>query len=45
MVLALSFVVERFGIDCKEAALGEWDDVIEREFCETAGEVQSGHGR
>lgn len=34
------FVVERFGIDCKEAALGEWDDVIEREFCETAGEVR-----
>ena len=34
------FVVERFGIDCTEAALGEWDDVIEREFCETAGEVR-----
>ncbi|MDG1387616.1 MAG: CTP synthase [Halioglobus sp.] len=34
------FVVERFGIDCKEADLGEWDDVIEREFCETAGEVR-----
>jgi CTP synthase len=30
----------RFGIDCKEADLGEWDDVIEREFCETAGEVR-----
>lgn len=26
------FVVERFGIDCPEADLSEWDDVIEREF-------------
>ena len=34
------FVVERFGLDCKEADLSEWDDVIEREFCETAGEVR-----
>ena len=34
------FVVERFGIDCKEADLSEWDDVVEREFCETAGEVR-----
>ena len=34
------FVVERFGIDCKEADLSEWEDVIEREFCDTAGEVR-----
>ncbi|MEP5567531.1 MAG: CTP synthase [Halioglobus sp.] len=34
------FVVERFGLDCKEADLSEWDDVIEREFCETSGEVR-----
>ena len=33
-------VVERFGIDCKKADLSEWDDVVEREFCETAGEVR-----
>lgn len=35
-----NFVVERFGIDCKEADLSEWEDVIEREFCDTAGEVR-----
>ncbi|TDG13586.1 CTP synthase [Seongchinamella unica] len=34
------FVVERFGIDCPKADLSEWDDVVEREFCETAGEVR-----
>ncbi|MEH6586046.1 MAG: CTP synthase [Halioglobus sp.] len=34
------FVVERFGIDCKQADLSEWEDVIEREFCDTAGEVR-----
>ena len=34
------FVVERFGLDCPPADLSEWDEVIEREFCETAGEVR-----
>jgi len=33
------FVVERFGIDCPEANLSEWDDVIEREFAPSRGEV------
>ena len=34
------FVVERFGLDCGPADLSDWDDVLEREFCETAGEVR-----
>ena len=34
------FVVERFGLDCKEADLSEWDEVVEREFTETSGEVR-----
>ena len=34
------FVVERFGIDCKAADLSEWDEVLEREFSETSGEVR-----
>jgi CTP synthase len=34
------FVVERFGLDCPAADLEEWDEVVEREFCETAGEVR-----
>lgn len=34
------FVVERFGLECPAADLSEWDEVIEREFCETAGEVR-----
>jgi CTP synthase len=34
------FVVERFGIDCKPADLSEWDEVLEREFSETSGEVR-----
>jgi CTP synthase len=33
------FVVERFGIDCPEADLSEWDDVIEREFAPTRDRV------
>jgi len=36
-----SFVVERFGIDCQpEANLSDWDDVLEREFRETSGQVR-----
>jgi CTP synthase len=35
------FVVERFGIDCKKVAdLSDWDDVIEREFTASSGEVR-----
>ena len=34
------FVVERFGLDCGAADLSDWDDVLEREFCETAGDVR-----
>ena len=34
------FVVERFGIDCPPADLSEWDEVVEREFSETSGEVR-----
>ena len=33
------FVVERFGLDCKQADLSEWDDVIEREFAPSRGQV------
>jgi CTP synthase len=34
------FVVERFGIDCKEADLSEWEDVVEREFGASIGQVK-----
>jgi CTP synthase len=35
------FVVERFGIDCKrEADLSDWDDVVEREFTISSGQVR-----
>ncbi len=34
------FVVERFGLDCPPADLSEWDEVVEREFSETSGEVR-----
>jgi len=34
------FVVERFGIDCPEADLSEWEEVLEREFTETSGQVR-----
>ena len=34
------FVVERFGIDCKQADLSEWEEVLEREFSETSGPVK-----
>ena len=36
------FVVERFGIDCKEADLSEWEDVVEREFTVSSGQVRVG---
>lgn len=34
------FVVERFGIECPPADLSEWEEVIEREFSDTTGEVR-----
>ncbi|RLA50820.1 MAG: CTP synthetase [Gammaproteobacteria bacterium] len=34
------FVVERFGIDCREADLSEWEDVVQREFSATTGQVK-----
>jgi len=34
------FVVERFGIECEEADLSEWDEVVEREFTESSGQVR-----
>jgi len=35
------FVVERFGIKCKsEADLSDWDDVVEREFTASRGQVR-----
>ncbi len=34
------FVVERFGIDCREADLSEWEDVVQREFSATTGQVR-----
>lgn len=33
------FVVERFGIDCPAADLSEWDEVLDRQFNKTEGEV------
>ena len=36
-----NFVVERFGIDCiPEADLSDWDDVLERQFTDTGGQVR-----
>ena len=34
------FVVERFGIECHEADLAAWDEVLEREFTESSGQVR-----
>ncbi|MEM9253910.1 MAG: CTP synthase [Pseudomonadota bacterium] len=34
------FVVERFGMDRKEADLSEWDDVVEREFADKQERVR-----
>ena len=34
------FVVERFGIDCEKADLSEWEDVVEREFSPSVGQVK-----
>ena len=34
------FVVERFGLECKKADLSEWEDVVEREFGASVGQVK-----
>ncbi|QFU75523.1 CTP synthase [Halioglobus maricola] len=34
------FVTERFGLDCGQADLSDWDDVLDREFSKTGGEVR-----
>jgi CTP synthase len=34
------FVVERFGIECKPADLSEWEEVVQREFGESKGQVR-----
>ena len=34
------FVVERFGLDCKKADLSEWEDVVQREFSPSIGQVK-----
>ncbi|MEP1469902.1 MAG: CTP synthase [Halieaceae bacterium] len=34
------FVVERFNLDCPPADLAEWDDVLERNFCDPVGSVR-----
>ncbi len=37
-----TYILERFGIDCAEADLSEWDDVVEREFSDRHGTVKVG---
>jgi len=34
------FVVERFGIDCNAADLSEWEEVLERKFTQSSGQVR-----
>jgi CTP synthase len=34
------FVVERFGLDCEKADLSEWEDVVQREFSPSIGQVK-----
>jgi len=34
------FVLERFNLDCPPADLVEWDDVLERNFCDPVGTVR-----
>jgi CTP synthase len=34
------FVLERFGLDCPPADLSEWDEVLDRQFNQTQGEVR-----
>jgi len=36
------FILERFGLDCPEADLSEWQDVVEREFSDRRGTVKVG---
>ncbi len=37
-----SFILERFGLDCPEADLSEWEEVVAREFGERRGTVVVG---
>jgi CTP synthase len=36
------YILERFGLDCREADLSEWDDVVRREFSDRHGTVTVG---
>ena len=36
------FILERFGLDCSQADLSEWQDVVEREFSDRRGVVKVG---
>lgn len=36
------FILERFGLDCPQADLSEWQDVVEREFSDRSGVVKVG---
>jgi CTP synthase len=36
------FILERFGLDCPQADLSEWQDVVEREFSDRRGVVKVG---
>ena len=36
------YVLDQFGLDCPEADLSEWDEVVRREFSETRGTVKVG---
>jgi CTP synthase len=37
-----SFILERFGLECADADLSEWDDVVRREFSDREGTVKVG---
>lgn len=37
-----SYILERFGIECADADLSEWDDVVRREFSDRRGNVKVG---
>ena len=37
-----SFILERFGLECDDADLSDWDDVVRREFSDREGTVKVG---
>ena len=37
-----AFILDRFGLQCPEADLSEWDEVVEREFSDRRGVVKVG---